>query len=133
MFTVDVKQQYNNNNLFLLSSLPSESSCLLPCLFCSFCFIPFHLLSSKRSITSLVTHGIFLDHWFPSISFAASVTAVLQVVIMISMPIFSSLRPMSGVNFPHIVAWKVHATSGSLNFSRSNLGLGCFGFFTFFR
>ena len=40
---------------------------------------------------------------------------------------------MSGVNFPHIVAWEVHATSGSLNFSRSNLSLGWFGFLTFFR
>ena len=35
---------------------------------------------------------------------------------------------MSGVNFPYTVAWKVYATPGSLNFSRSNLGLGWFGF-----
>ena len=34
---------------------------------------------------------------------------------MILMLIFSSLRPMSDVNFQHIVAWKVHATSGPLN------------------
>ena len=45
--------------------------------FCSFCFIPFHLLSSKRLRTSLVTYSIFLLHSFPSISLAASVTAVL--------------------------------------------------------
>ena len=43
---------------------------------------------------------------------------------MVLMSMSSSLRLMSGVNFPHIVAWKVHATSWSLNFSRSNLSLG---------
>ena len=52
---------------------------------------------------------------------------------MVSMSMSSSLSPMSGANFPPIVAWKVQATSGSLSFSRSNLSLGWFGFLAFFR
>ena len=63
-----------------LSSLPSESSCLLSCIFCSFCFIPL-LLQISPLITEvktyLVTHGFFLRRFFQSISLAASVTAVL--------------------------------------------------------
>ena len=42
---------------------------------------------------------------------------------MVLMSMSSSLRPMSGVNFPHIVTWAMHATSGSLYFSRSNVWL----------
>ena len=130
-------------NLFALSTYPVlfcflhwllNPSVCFPVLFCSFCFIPFHLLSSKRPRTSLVTHGIFLWHSFSSISLAASVTAVLYiVVIMVLMSMSLSLRPTSGVNFPHIVAWKLHAGSRSLNFSRTNLSLGWFGFLTSFR
>ena len=33
-------------------------------------------------------------------------------MVLMSMP--SSLRPMSGANFPPIAAWKVHATSARL-------------------
>ena len=40
---------------------------------------------------------------------------------MVSMSMSSSLSPMSGANLPPIVAWEVQATSGSLNFSKSNL------------
>ena len=43
---------------------------------------------------------------------------------MVFMSMSSSLRPMSGVNFQLIVAWKVCATAGSLNFSGLNLSLG---------
>ena len=39
---------------------------------------------------------------------------------MVSMSISSSFRPMSGANFSPVVALKLHATSGSLNISRSN-------------
>ena len=37
-----------------------------------------------------------------------------------------SLRPMSGANFPPTDAWKVHAISGSLTFSATNLLLAWF-------
>ena len=47
-------------------------------------------------------------------------------MVLMSMP--SSLRPMSGANFQSVVAWKVHATSGSLNFSASTLVLACLTF-----
>ena len=47
---------------------------------------------------------------------------------MLSMSMSSSLRLMSGANFPPIVAWNVPATSGFLSFSRSNLSLDLVGF-----
>ena len=52
---------------FLYSFAPSAS----------YCFFFKSLLSSQRSRTSLVTHGFFLRRSLPSISLAASVTAVL--------------------------------------------------------
>ena len=55
------------------------------------------------------------------------------MVIMVLVYLSSSLSPMSGVNFSPIVAWKVQATSGSLNFSSSDLILGWSGFLAFFR
>ena len=81
----------------------------------------------------LVIHASLPRRSFPSITLAASVTAVLSVVIMVLMSMSSSLSPMSGANFHFIVAWKVQATSGSLNFSRSNLSLCWFSFISFFR
>ena len=78
-----------------------------------------------------MTHCFFLRHSFPSITLAASVTAVLYMVIMVLMSMSSSLSLTSGANFPPMVARKLQATSGSLNFSRSNLSLGWFGFHVF--
>ena len=37
-------------------------------------------------------------------------------MIMVLMPMSSSLSPISGASLPHIVVWTVQATSGSLNF-----------------
>ena len=98
----------------------------LCCLHTSF-FIKTHL-SSQRSRTSLVTHGFFVGRSFPSISLAASLTAVLQVVIMVWCPCPHFPVPWVGVNFPLIVVWKVQATYGSISFSRSNLSLAGLAF-----
>ena len=114
--------------------LLSEFSCLLSCILL---LLLIHIASSNLS-----SHHGGQDHLcdigsspptFPSISMAASVTAVLLVVIMVLMSVSSFLRPMTGANYPPIVAWKVHAPSGPFNFSRSNLRLGWFGFLAFFR
>ena len=59
----------------LLSSLPSESSCLFPlyafALSALYRFFFKSLLSSQRSRTSLVIQGFFLRRFFPSIALAA--------------------------------------------------------------
>ena len=52
---------------------------------------------------------------------------------MLSVSMLSSLRLMSGANFPPVVAGNVPATSGCLNLSRSNLSLDWVGFYVFFR
>ena len=80
-----------------------------------------------------MTHGFLLRCSFPSISVAASATAVLEVVIMLSISMSSSLSPMSGANFPPIVARKLQAASGSLSYLRSKLSLGWFDFLAAFR
>ena len=46
------------------------------------------------------------------------------------LPISSSLRLMSGANFPPIVAWNLPAKSGSPNLSRSNLSLDWLAFWS---
>ena len=67
----------------LLSSLPSDSACLLPCiLLLLLLHIPlllYNLSSYHRSRAHLwlLTHGFFLRRSLPSISLAASVSAVL--------------------------------------------------------
>ena len=60
--------------------------------------------SPQRSKTSLVIQGFFLRRYFPCISLAALVSAVSLVIFTISMSISSSLRPISGANFPPTVA-----------------------------
>ena len=47
-----------------------------------------------------MTHDFFLRRLFPSTSLAASVAAVLYVVIMVLMSMSSSLCPLSGANLP---------------------------------
>ena len=47
---------------------------------------------------------------------------------MVLMSMSSSLRPTSGVNFPHIVAWKVHATSSPLTSQDQTIILASFAF-----
>ena len=88
-----------------------------PVFFCCFCFIPPLLqISSLNSEvgTSLVIQGFLLRCSFPSNSMAVSVIAALLVIIMVStcLSTSSSFRPISGANFPPIVARNVHATSG---------------------
>ena len=73
------------------------------------------LLSSKRSGTSGCISQLYC-RWYKN----------QLIMVLMSMP--SSLRPMSGANFPSIIAWKVHGTSESHNFSRSILSLGCLTF-----
>ena len=84
---------------FLYLSLPSVSPL----------FLFSYLLLSHRSMMSEVTHGLFMRRCLPRISLAVSVTAVFITVTIVSM-LFSFSSRMSGVNFPHIFAWKAFAT-----------------------
>ena len=67
-----------------------------------------------------------------SICWESPVSFLLQMVIMVPVSMSSFLRRISGANFQPIVAWKAHATSGSLNFSRSNLSLCWVGVLAFY-
>ena len=91
------------------------------------------LLLSHRSRISAVIQGFLFWQCLPRISLAASVTAVLKVVITESMSVSSLLMMVRGANLPPIIAWKVSNTLGSSSFSRSNLSLVCFGLLILFR
>ena len=64
---------------------------------------------------------------------AVSVTAVLKVVIVESMPAFSLIKMVRGAKFLRIKAWKVSNTLGSFSFLKSDLSLVCFGLLILFR
>ena len=63
---------------------------------------------------SVVTQGFLTGRYFPRISLAVSVTAVLKVSVNISLSMSES-RMESTANFPPIFAWKISATSGVLH------------------
>ena len=52
---------------------------------------------------------------------------------MLSMSMSLILKLIGDVNFSAVVAWNAPATSGVLNFSKSNLSLDWVGFLVFFR
>ena len=99
----------------------------------SFFFFFKSLRLSHRSSKSAVTQGFLTGRCLPRISLAVLVTAVLKVLINVSMSVPSASRMVSAANFPPIIAWKASATSGSFSFSRSNLILAWPSFLTLFR
>ena len=121
----------------LLSLLPLESSCLLSC-------ILLLLLLHTASSSNLSSHHRGREHLWLPMAFSCGVPSQVshwlhqsllycRWYIMVSMTMSSPISPMSGANFPPIVARKVQATSGSLSFSRSNRSDGWFGFLDFFK
>ena len=115
---------------FLISWL-AALYCLTPS--SSFFFFFNSLRLSHISSKSAVTQGFLIGRCLPRISLAVLVTAVLKVLISVSMSVPSASRMVSAANFPPIIAWKAYATSGSLSFSRSNLILAWPSFLTLFR
>ena len=113
---------------FLMSWL-AALYCLTPS--ASFFFNSLRL--SHRSSKSAVTQGFLTGRCLPRIPLAVLVTAVLKVLINVSMSVPSVSRMVSAANFPPIFAWKASATSGSFSFSRSNLILAWPIFLTLFR
>ena len=91
------------------------------------------LLSSHSSSRSGVTHGFLVIRFLPRTSMAVSVTAVLNMLVKLSILVPSASRSRSGANFPQIWASKTSATFGSFSFSRSNLILVWSCFFIFLR
>ena len=89
--------------------------------------------SFVRPSKSAVTQGFLTGRCVPRISLAVLVTAVLKVLINVSMSVPSASRMVSAANVPPITAWKTSATSGSFTFSRSNLILVWPSFLTLFR
>ena len=116
---------------FLISWL-TALYCAIPSLsLLLFLFISF-LRLAHRSRMSVVTQGFLSGRYLPMISTAVSVTAVLKVSANISMSMSESTME-SAANFPPIFAREISATSGSFNFSRSNLILVMHSFFALFR
>ena len=115
---------------FLISWL-AALYCLTPS--ASFFFFFNSLRLSHRSSKSAVTQGFLTGRCLPRISLVVLVTAVLKVLINVSMSVPSASRMVSAANFPPIIAWKASATSGSFSFSRSNLILAWTCFLTLFR
>ena len=115
---------------FLISWL-TALYCLIPS--ASFFFFFNSLRLSHRSSKSAVTQGFLTERCVPRISLAVLVTAVLKVLINVSMSVPSASRMVSAASFPPFTAWKAYATSGSFSFSRSNLILVWPSFLTLFR
>ena len=115
---------------FLISWL-ATLYCLIHSAYFFFFFNSLRL--SHRSSKSAVTQGFLTGRCLPRISLAVLVTAVLKVLISVSMSVPSASRMVSAANSPPIIAWKAYATSGSLSFSRSNLILAWPSFLTLFR
>ena len=110
-------------DLFTLSTYP-VLLCFLHCLLNPLVCLLFLLhTTSSNLLSDHRVENISGDPWlFPVTVIPKYLTDC--VVIMVFMSMSSSLRPMSGVNFQLIVAWKVCATARSLNFSGLNLSLG---------
>ena len=115
----------------LLSSLPSESSCLLPCILLLLLFTPLIL-----QISPLIreVENIFGDPWlFPATFLPKYLTGCISHCCIVG--------DNHGIDVHVLITqsteWyelqgKVQATSGSLSFSRSN-SLCWFGFLAFVR
>ena len=99
----------------------------------SFFFFFNSLRLSHRSSKSAVTQGFLTGRCLPRIPLVVLVTALLKVLINVSMSVPSASRMVSAANFHPIIAWKAYATSGSVSFSKSNLILVCPCFLTLFR
>ena len=56
------------------------------------------------------------------------VTAVLKVLINVSMPVPSASRMVSAANFPPAIAWKASATLGVLQLLKVKFDHGVAGF-----
>ena len=120
----------------LLSSLPSESFCLLPCI---------HLLLLLHTAASPILFLINTEvenisgdpRLFPATFLPKYLTGCISQCCFCSIHGIDVHVLITQSNewckFPTCRCLKSATTSGSLNFSRSNLSLGWFGFLALFR
>ena len=119
------------SNSPLLSSLPPESSCLLP-------YILLLLLLHTAPSSNLSSHHRGREHlWWP-MAFSCDVPKYLTGCISHCCIVGGNHGIDVHVLITQSKEWcelqgKVQATSGFLSFSRSNLSLCWFGFLAFFR
>ena len=67
---------------------------------------------------SSVTQDFFVDRCLPRMSLTVSVTAVLKLLIKVTISVTWLSKTRSATNFPLIFALKISAKFGSLSFSR---------------